>query len=393
MSDIENDVRMPYFSHVATCTNVYASTSGGGIGLGHEWQSINVQELVTWTAVPIHHGALNGKQGTLFTRWNTNDSHYVTVIDASISMECWKNIKRYFKLNNNLTTPAQGMEGYDPCARYDFTYKFCLIVNMNYLTKKADKDRTINETTWGFSGYGTEAMYRMQGKKKDKGGQTMLLYDINHRYPHGYIHRHKLQPKPMGFNAQGPAEIYEMVKTIDAQTVHAPPSGREDVVVKNPTGIGTLQFQMKKVYPKPPHIVADNHFSGEEVMNLLGSKGYGATMTNRRDRFPEGLKPYLHHEGVKSAGCPKARAMRFDNPIVAIKQVPAVENEDGSIKANACTRTLVSFPSLGPTNICGVNNLPSVSLYVSKRVRRKGAATRMWGIKQNEARETYLCHY
>lgn len=103
-------------------------------------------------------------------------------------------------------------------------------------------------------------------------------------------------------------------------------------------------------------------------------------------------QPYLHHEGTKSR-CPKARAMRFDNPIVAIKQVPAVESEDGSIKANACTRTLVSFQSTGPTNICGVNNLPSVSLYVSKRVRGKGAATRMWGIEQNEARETYLRHY
>ena len=102
---------------------------------------------------------------------------------------------------------------------------------------------------------------------------------------------------------------------------------------------------------------------------------------------PVGLKPYLHHEGVKS-GCPKARAMRFDNPIVAIKQVSAVEDEDDSIKAKACTRTLVSFQSMGPTNICGVNNLPSVSLYVSKRVRGKGAATRMWGIEQNKARET-----
>jgi hypothetical protein len=54
---------------------------------------------------------------------------------------------------------------------------------MNYLTKKADEDGTIDETTWGFSGYGTEATYRMQGKKKDKGGQTTLLYDINRRYP------------------------------------------------------------------------------------------------------------------------------------------------------------------------------------------------------------------
>ncbi len=291
--------------------------------MGHEWQSVNVQELVMWTAVPIHHGALDGKPGTLFTRWNANDPRYNTVIDESISMERWKNIKRYFKLNNNLTTPAWGMEGYDPCTRYDFIYK-CFIVNMNYLTKKANEDGTINKTMWGFSGYGMEATYWMQGKKKDKGGQTTLLYNFYRCYPRGYIHRHKLQAKPMGFNAQGPAEIYDMVKIIDAQTVHAPPSSREEVVVQNPTGIGTLQFQMKKVYPKPPHIVADNHFSGVEVMNLLGSKGYGATMTSRRDRFPKGLKPYLHHEGVKS-GCPKARAMWFDNPIVAIKQVPVVE--------------------------------------------------------------------
>ena len=68
MSDIENDGQMPYFSHVATCTNVYASTSGGGIGMGHEWRSVNVPELVKWTAVPLRHGALDGKPGTLFTR-------------------------------------------------------------------------------------------------------------------------------------------------------------------------------------------------------------------------------------------------------------------------------------------------------------------------------------
>jgi hypothetical protein len=104
---------------------------------------------------------------------------------------------------------------------------------------------------------------RCGARRRTKEGQSTLLYDINHRYPRGYIHHHKLQPKPTGFNAQGPAEIFEMVKIIDAQTVDAPPSGREEVVVQNPTGIGTLQFQMKKVYPKPPHIVADNHFSGE----------------------------------------------------------------------------------------------------------------------------------
>ncbi len=241
-------------------------------------------------------------------------------------------------------------------------------------------------------GFGPEVVNRMNGKMHSKGGQTTLIYDINWHYPRGYIHHHKLQLKPMGFTAQGPSEIFDIVKTIDVQTVDAPQSSWEEVVIQNPTEVGTLKFRMKNVSPQPPHIVADNHFSGEEVMTLLGRKGYSATMMNRRDRFPEGFKPYLHHEGVKS-GCPKERAMRLENPIVAIKQVPAVEDEDGSTKAKVYTRTLVSFQLTGPKNVCGVNNLPSVNLYVSERVHGKGAATKVWGIEQNKARETYLRHY
>jgi hypothetical protein len=145
---------------------------------------------------------------------------------------------------------------------------------------------------------------------------------------------------------------------------------------------------LRKINAKPPHLVADNHFSGEEVMNLIGQKEYGATMTNRRDQFPPGLKQYLHRDKV-TPGCQKSKAMQNKMPFVAIKQEPG--DADGLTKA--CTRTLVSFQSTGATNICGVNNLPSVSLYVAKRVRGKGPSQRIWGIKQNEARETYLRHY
>ncbi len=141
---------------------------------------------------------------------------------------------------------------------------------------------------------------------------------------------------------------------------------------------------MKPIYKKPSHLVADNHFSGEEVMELLGRKEYRMTMTNCRDHFPDGLKPYLHHDKVPP-GCPKAKAMRFEMPIVAIKQVPVPADES----AKAYTWTMVSFQSTGTTNICGVNNLPSVSLYVSKQVRGKGWSKRVWGIEQNEERGDY----
>jgi hypothetical protein len=93
---------------------------------------------------------------------------------------------------------------------------------------------------------------------------------------------------------------------------------------------------MRKIYPVLPHIVANNHFLGDEVMDWLGQKGYGVTMTNHGDRFPKGLKPYLHHDKVV-AGCLKAKAMHFAMPIVAIKQQPAVE------ESKAYTKTSVSF--------------------------------------------------
>jgi hypothetical protein len=123
-------------------------------------------------------------------------------------------------------------------------------------------------------------------------------------------------------------------------------------------------------------------------MDVLGRKGYGTTMTNCRDRFPKGLKPFLHHDKVLG-GCQKAKAFRYEMPIVAVKQQTAML--DGSTKAY--TRTLVSFQSTGATNICGVNNLPSVTNYVSKKARGRGKTKHVWGIEQNEARETYLRHY
>ncbi len=115
------------------------------------------------------------------------------MIDEGISMEHFKNIKRYFKLNNNLMTKQWGQEGYDPCAKYDFIYQ-CLIFNMNYLTQRADLDGAIDETSWRFGGNVSKACSRLMGKQVDKGGQMMMLYDIHCQYPRAYIHQHRLQP-------------------------------------------------------------------------------------------------------------------------------------------------------------------------------------------------------
>mmetsp|Transcript_19746 Transcript_19746/g.42879 ORF Transcript_19746/g.42879 Transcript_19746/m.42879 type:complete len:324 (+) Transcript_19746:1794-2765(+) len=79
--------------------------------------------------------------------------------------------------------------------------------------------------------------------------------------------------------------------------------------------------------------------------------------------------------------------MRYENPIVAIQQVPATD------VTNAYTKTHVSFQSTGCTNISGVNNLPSAGFYVTIKSRGRGKNKRSWGIEQNEGRATYLSQY
>jgi hypothetical protein len=96
-SGIEDDSQMPYFSHVAILTNVYASISGGGSGMGHEWRNVTVPELVHWTGVPIQNGALDGKAGTIFACWNADDPCYDSIIAESMTCKRWKSIKRFLR--------------------------------------------------------------------------------------------------------------------------------------------------------------------------------------------------------------------------------------------------------------------------------------------------------
>ncbi len=85
--------------------------------------------------------------------------------------------------------------------------------------------------------------------------------------------------------------------------------------------------------------------------------------------------------------------MRFKNPIVVVKQVAAMPTAKEGTTTKPYTKTLVSFQSTGATNIIGVSNLPSASLYATVKSRGKKPNKRYWGIEQNEARATYLGHY
>ena len=60
------------------------------------------------------------------------------------------------------------MEGYDPVARHGHMFKV-ITHNMNYITKWADLDGGIDETTWGFMGYCGDAGGRLKNKPVAKG--------------------------------------------------------------------------------------------------------------------------------------------------------------------------------------------------------------------------------
>lgn len=170
LSGVEEDGRMPYFTDARVFTNVYAATKGWGGSYGHGAFSTNVSEteLVKWHAVPLLHGAREGRPGSLHKRWMKSDKEYDRHIAEAMTFSRWRAIKSVFKLNNNVGEPKRSEEGYDPCTKYDLIYKV-ICHNMNYLTEKAEADFGLDESTWGFSGYMGDAGGRLKNKPVGKG--------------------------------------------------------------------------------------------------------------------------------------------------------------------------------------------------------------------------------
>jgi tartrate dehydratase beta subunit/fumarate hydratase class I family protein len=84
-------------------------------------------------------------------------------------------------------------------------------------------------------------------------------------------------------------------------------------------------------------------------MKFIETKGYRITVTCCRDCFHTNIKEYIHREKNKP-GDKMAKVMRYENPIVGVRQVKATK------VSKAYTENIVSFQSTGPTNISGVNN-------------------------------------
>jgi hypothetical protein len=370
-SGVKDDGRMPYYTDVTSFTNIYGASEFGMAGTyGHQFKPVTLDEIVRFDGIVHRHGVRGGGPG-IHLRWDPTDSDYDDTVYNAMSHTRFLQIKRMIKLNNNFLAPKRNQPGYDPAYKYDMVYK-TPINNINWVTKKAGLDQCGDETTWGFGGYGEPGsglVSRIMGKPGiTKGGQTVIISDVDRLRPRSYIHRHKKHQKPHGWNKQGPFEVKQILANVQVMV-----RGYGD-------GDGGEDDKAQYLWDELPHFTWDNYFSGDKILNHIGLLGFGALMTCRRDRLPAGI-PERYLSKKKTDTKDRSKVARFNRPIVLVNE------------STTHQRVHVSFQSTSSCNLSSVNSLPKANLYVRQRERGRGEHKRYWGIEMNDARELYLNTY
>lgn len=355
---------MPYYSEVERFTNKYAAGLGMGGSYGHSFSVPKIPELVKFDMTLIRDGVLGGSKGAVHLRWKEDDALFNKEIAETMTHTRWLQLKRTYKLNDNDFDKSVS----DPCKKFDYIYR-TIVHNTNVLSKYADSDLCMDETTFGHAGYGpsgTGVMRRLIGKKVTKGGQTVLCSDVGRNRVRAYTHRHKCHEGPVDWGREGSCETRRIVEALDQMVI----SDNQHFV-----------YRPKGIFRGKPHITADNYFGEDKVDDWMGEKGYGFLHTVRRDCLPTGIPDWAWHKNSVIAKDQKARVARFQNPITAIQSKPSY------------SRVHVSFQSTGPTNISCVNSLNGNKLFSKVKSRGAGKNKRQWVIEMNDARQLYLGSY
>ncbi len=125
-------------------------------------------------------------------------------------------------------------------------------------------------------------------KPVGKGGQTTMLYDVSRGYPRAYVHRQKLHVRPNSFTAEGKYKLWNLINQVDYLVKGVRSEEELSFTIPPPSGIGEpIKYTRRQIYSQPPHIVCDNYFSGDNMLDYAGRKGFGITQTMRRDQYPE----------------------------------------------------------------------------------------------------------
>lgn len=368
-SGIDGDPRKPFYTEVATCTNLYAiGVKGGGGDYGHAFRSVNSEELLNWDGIVIRN--LNKNLNRSWVTENTNE--YDPLIASTMPLRRFLDIKGNVKLCVYTDEKKRGDEGYDCTQKYGLVWDVT-VFNLNQLLEVAGLDTTVDETTWGNASY-ADVQHRLKNKPYSKGGQHTLLVDSRSRYIYGYTSRHKFWKRSPPFTAEGPAEIKRLLDDLTPLVV-----GEEK----------EESDKRRQIFPGKFCLAMDNHFSGDVTSRFIGENGFKSVKTNRRDRLPAACsKDSFHHRKDVDHNA-ASRMARFAEPIIAVCEV---RQPEGSEKSDYRV-VHVSFQSTGSTNIQTVNALSEVGLFVEQREKGKGETKRYWAIEMNEARQLYLKLY
>ena len=370
-SGVEGDPRKPYYTEVERFTNASKCLSGAGSSYGHSWTQTTAAELLCHDGVLFMDGVLGGSEGALYQRWDDTSPMYSPHITNSMTMTRWCELKRNKKLCVNETAKKRGDPGYDPSYKFDLVYN-CFVFNTNTLTKKADENQVLDESTYGHAGYGEAGsgiITRLTNKKVNKGGQVVLMMDRFRPRVRAYLHRHKLyselfKEEKKKWSKNGTFELFylssKLLTMTDGDT--------------SPT---------KKIFRRKPCITADNYFQDDAIMEWLGEQGLGGIMTTARDRLPSDIPSQYLHKQKTDAKNKGAKLARFAPPIIAVK----------TDKDKGFQRLHISFQSTSSCNISTVNALNEVFHIVEIRERGRGKNKRYWVIEMNNVRRIYLSTY
>eukprot|EP00536_Pseudo-nitzschia_multiseries_P016839 jgi/Psemu1/48061/gm1.48061_g len=188
----------------------------------------------------------------------------------------------------------------------------------------------------------------LKGKMFSKGGQMVILSDVDRVRPRGYLHRHRHYKKHPLHSTKGCSEV-------------------QDIFTKY------VIPEIGKLWSSPPHLTADNFFNG---------LGFGMIGPVAQNRLPKTVEDkYFYKENVSSASAKRClRVARLSNSVnIMVKEVPA--------------RAEAYKGSTGTCNIGSVNSLDLNGFFMWQKERGRVRVKRKWGIEMNHLRELYLQTY
>ena len=339
-------------------------------------------ELVHWDGILVYDGVLGGSRGSMLRRWDRSrpdDSAFNKDIWNTMTSTRWLEIKRAMKLNNNMTAAKHGEPNCNPCQKCDYIWDVA-VHNTNALTKRACLDLCGDETTWLFAGWaekGSGVIKRgLEKPGGSKGGQTVVVADVDRIRVRACVHRHKLHTKHFGYEGNNEVKMIvdELLPFVKNDT-----HGDADAHSYE-EGL----YKPKPLFSEPPHVTWDNFFSGDNSVTCCAEKGFGFTSTVNRGRLPGKVPTKCWHKQSTAANDQRAKAARCENPVVAVKR----KTEWGN---SVWIHT--SFQSTGPCNISHVNAINSCSLFAQQKERGRAIFKRTRAMEMNESRKLYLATY